>query len=87
MASKDDIYEGYFIPKGALVITNIWCAIFPGEFFDGVVDAFPSHAGLCRKMSHDPAVYSDPFTFRPERFLGPEPEQDPRDLCFGFGRR
>ncbi|PPQ96482.1 hypothetical protein CVT26_010476 [Gymnopilus dilepis] len=40
-----------------------------------------------RKMSHDPAVYSDPFTFKPERFLGPEPEQDPRDLCFGFGRR
>ncbi|KAF8152982.1 cytochrome P450 [Crassisporium funariophilum] len=39
------------------------------------------------QMTHDPEVYSDPFTFKPERFLGPNPEQDPRDVCFGFGRR
>jgi cytochrome P450 len=38
-------------------------------------------------MSHDPRVYSDPFAFKPERFLGPNPEQDPRDYAFGFGRR
>ncbi|KAF8909685.1 cytochrome P450 [Gymnopilus junonius] len=61
--TEDNIYEGYLIPKGALVITNIW------------------------QMSHDPKVYSDPFSFKPERFLGPQPEQDPRDFCFGFGRR
>lgn len=24
--SKDDAYDGYFLPKGALVIPNIWCA-------------------------------------------------------------
>jgi cytochrome P450 len=60
---EDNIYDGYLIPKGALVITNIW------------------------QMSHDPNVYSDPFSFKPERFLGSQREQDPRDVCFGFGRR
>ncbi|KAJ3503678.1 hypothetical protein NLJ89_g8325 [Agrocybe chaxingu] len=39
------------------------------------------------QMSHDPKVYSDPFTFKPERFLGAHPEPDPREVCFGFGRR
>lgn len=41
-------------------------------------------------MAHDPNVYSDPFAFRPERFLGHEgrlPEPDPYLTCFGFGRR
>lgn len=40
---------------------------------------------------HDPRVYSKPNEFRPERFLASENEgvveRDPRDLCFGFGRR
>jgi hypothetical protein len=31
-------------------------------------------------------MYSDPLIFRPERFLGPNPETDP-DFVFGFGRR
>lgn len=41
-------------------------------------------------MMHDPAVYHDPMVFKPERFLGidgREPELDPHDLAFGFGRR
>jgi cytochrome P450 len=37
-------------------------------------------------MAHDPAVYADPFSFRPERFLGSDPEPDPT-FVFGFGRR
>ncbi|GES60447.1 cytochrome P450 [Aspergillus terreus] len=36
---------------------------------------------------HDPAVYHDPMTFNPERFLGSTPEPDPRKFAFGFGRR
>ncbi|CAA7266302.1 unnamed protein product [Cyclocybe aegerita] len=60
---EDDIYNGYLIPKGAMIIPNIWY------------------------MLHDPKVYPDPFEFKPERFLGPNPEPDPYDVCFGFGRR
>ncbi|KAF7322626.1 Cytochrome p450 [Mycena chlorophos] len=39
------------------------------------------------KMAHDPTAYSNPMTFDPARFLGDEPEADPRDFVFGFGRR
>ncbi|KAL5341654.1 cytochrome P450 [Aspergillus crustosus] len=36
---------------------------------------------------HNPDVYKDPMTFKPERFLGPVSEPDPADHVFGFGRR
>lgn len=39
-----------------------------------------------RKFLHDPATYADPLVFKPERFLGAA-ERDPREMCFGFGRR
>lgn len=39
------------------------------------------------KMLHNGQTYADPMAFAPERFLGAAPEQDPRDLVFGFGRR
>ncbi|EAU84016.2 cytochrome P450 [Coprinopsis cinerea okayama7 len=61
--SEDDIHNGYFIPKGSLVIANVW------------------------NMLHDSMVYHNPMDFKPERFLGPTPEPDPRNVCFGFGRR
>jgi cytochrome P450 len=38
-------------------------------------------------MSRDPRNYNNPDKFNPERFLGPEPELDPRKYIFGFGRR
>jgi len=63
---EDDVYNGYFIPKGTLVLANLWC------------------------MLHDPAVYSNPLDFTPDRFIArPDKpaEQDPRACCFGFGRR
>ncbi|KAI1788998.1 cytochrome P450 [Ganoderma leucocontextum] len=63
---EDDFHAGYFLPKGTLVLVNIW------------------------KILHDPALYSDPMTFNPERFLATpdkEAERDPRDFAFGFGRR
>jgi len=41
-------------------------------------------------FTHDPAVYPDPMSFRPERFLDTpthKAELDPRNFIFGFGRR
>jgi hypothetical protein len=38
-------------------------------------------------MMNDPRLYKDPERFMPERFLGENPERDPRELAFGFGRR
>ncbi|KAJ0344498.1 hypothetical protein COL26b_010353 [Colletotrichum chrysophilum] len=36
---------------------------------------------------HNPELYKNPSEFRPERFLGAQPETDPRRYVFGFGRR
>lgn len=35
----------------------------------------------------DPSSYHDPEVFKPERFLGENPETDPATLVFGFGER
>jgi len=39
------------------------------------------------KFLHDPNIYKEPMEFNPDRFMGLNPEQDPKDYCFGFGRR
>ncbi|KAL4773894.1 cytochrome P450 [Aspergillus nidulans var. acristatus] len=38
-------------------------------------------------FTHDASRYKDPATFNPSRFLGDNPEPDPSNLTFGFGRR
>ncbi|KAJ7493339.1 cytochrome P450 [Mycena galericulata] len=80
--TEDNVHEGYFFPKGSLVLTNIWLVRSPSHQYILLI--------LLRKMAHDPRVYTNPMTFEPERFIakeGKEPELDPRDLSFGFGRR
>ncbi|KAG7085838.1 hypothetical protein E1B28_003375 [Marasmius oreades] len=65
-ATEDGIIAGQFIPKGSLIIVNLW------------------------NMTHDPDTYPNPFEFDPDRFLstpGKPVQKDPRQICFGFGRR
>ncbi|KAF8838072.1 cytochrome P450 [Paxillus ammoniavirescens] len=38
-------------------------------------------------MLRDERTYANPLEFRPERFLGDNPELHPGNVCFGFGRR
>ena len=65
---KDDTYAGFCIPKGSAVIANLWLVTdetnrIPITLFVLIVTA--------RAFLHNPKIYSDPFTFNPGRFLGP----------------
>jgi cytochrome P450 len=69
---QDDEYKGYFIPKGSIVLLSQWALL------------------------QDPERYPNPEQFMPERYLQHSPSgawttrtdvRNPRDFCFGFGRR
>ncbi|KAL3870432.1 hypothetical protein ACJMK2_038500 [Sinanodonta woodiana] len=69
-AMEDVEFEGYKIPKGSMVIPNIWTA------------------------HHDPAIWGDPWVFRPDRFLDDNGELLPPEhtlrqslVIFGAGKR
>ncbi|KAH6908092.1 cytochrome P450 [Coprinopsis sp. MPI-PUGE-AT-0042] len=38
-------------------------------------------------VTHDEELYPEPFRFNPERHLGPNPQPNPFQFIFGFGRR
>ena len=79
---EDDICGEYFIPKGATVVANLWCVVNRAR---GILPIKQRRA-----MLRDPHIYKTPEDFCPARFLptdGSEPEYDPRQICFGFGRR
>ena len=63
----DTTLQGYSIPKGTTVLTNLW------------------------SLHHDPEIWDDPGTFRPERFLDEEgsfvPPKADHFLPFSAGRR
>lgn len=89
MSAAEDVYRGWRIPAGTVVLANSWYAdstlLFPrlGEL-----------TILCagRTISRDSSVYADPEHFIPERFLTPDGRPnadvlDPRAFAFGYGRR
>ncbi|KAF9237423.1 cytochrome P450 [Melanogaster broomeanus] len=63
VATQDDTYKGFLIPKGSNIVGNIW------------------------QIMYDAETYPEPEVFRPERFLGDNVQPDPRNVCFGWGRR
>ncbi|KAH0358314.1 putative cytochrome P450, partial [Aureobasidium melanogenum] len=63
VTDREDIINGYRIPKDSLLLPAIWW------------------------FTRDPAVYHDPETFKPERFLPPYNEPPATSFTFGFGRR
>jgi hypothetical protein len=82
--SSDDEYDGYFIPKGTLVIGNSWHVT---SFFPGTLSTDQQY----RTILHDPEVYPNPEKYDPERWLKDgklNPAiQDSSTAAFGFGRR
>lgn len=74
-------YDGYRLPKGSLVMANIW---YVSLFMQASARILPS---LNRQITHDPELHEDPYSFKPERFLGLNPEMDSGQFSFGYGRR
>jgi cytochrome P450 len=81
VSTANDIFEGWLIPKGTLVIPILWYGICLPSSLECVL-----RIALYRNMLHDPDTYPEPFKFKPERFLGDSHEPDPH-VFFGFGRR
>ena len=88
----DDEYNGYFIPKGAVVLVNVWCVkLFFLPHRPAVVVAIASEV-QCRAMMHDEKVFPDPERFSPERHMKKQGETNPEgfnpmSMVFGLGRR
>ncbi|KAF8879264.1 cytochrome P450 [Infundibulicybe gibba] len=83
-STEEDVYEGYRIPKGSIVIGNAW--------FVSQLVILPSLISRTYKaILHDPIEYPEPEEFRPERFIKDgeldSARLDPHAAAFGFGRR
>ncbi|KDQ64911.1 hypothetical protein JAAARDRAFT_188186 [Jaapia argillacea MUCL 33604] len=73
---EDDVHDGYYIPKGTIVIPNVWQVLQPRNLREPALDILPTSG-----------PFQNPMEFNPDRFLGKNPEKDPSQFVFGFGRR
>ena len=76
----DDVYEGYYIPAGSIIIPNVWYASHSCPF------PMRQTTTIHRGMMRDPAVFAEPDQFLPERWLSPGAPAFPNQ-AFGFGAR
>jgi hypothetical protein len=65
---QDDVYEGYFLPKGSTVIANAWTMSFDPEYFPDP-HAFKPERYLARDGTYDSSVLVVDFGFG-RRFVG-----------------
>ncbi|KAG1817314.1 cytochrome P450 [Suillus variegatus] len=75
--SSDDIYDGYFIPKGLPFLSN-------EQIIGNIIHQ--ERMGITR----DEKRYPNASVFMPERFMdadGALTDDDPAEYCFGLGRR
>jgi cytochrome P450 len=76
----DDEYRGMFIPKGSLVIGNVWYVSLFGHAM------YVPHLDIHRPMLRDEIAYGpNPGDFNPDRFL--KDDAHVPTAAFGFGRR
>ncbi|KAJ3936904.1 MAG: cytochrome P450 [Lentinula lateritia] len=71
-ATQDDVYDGYFIPKGSLLIPNLWKLTHDSRVYHDPFEFKPE-----RFLADLLATEG----------LGRQVEPHPRETCFGFGRR
>ena len=84
--TADDIYNGYLIPKGSIVMVNIWYVLCSSSW-----DTVHGGTMINRSIMNDPEVFPEPEKFMPERFLKDgaldTTVRDPFAFLFGLGRR
>lgn len=87
---QDDVYEGYFIPKGMSYIYRAHELLVLITYLLGTLVIANVWA-----MNRDPTLFPDFDEFRPERFLDetgtvdvvPADTHNQGHVTFGFGRR
>jgi cytochrome P450 len=84
--AEDDIHDSYFIPKDSIVLTNIQC-VHNRQLGTIRCSLAQSTVFSYSFISRDPRNYENPDLFDPIRFLGKEPELDPKQYIFGIGSR
>ena len=83
---EDDVYRGMFIPGGAIIAENLWWGYTP------LVELRSADVDCTRAIFYNEAIYPDPRTYDPTRFLDKGGRIDPSVMApesrvFGSGRR